>query len=348
VRRRRDRLRVRIAGLLVVAVLLVWAALTIVALSVPNYETGKLDRAVVLIGLISLILAIALGVAAAAAITGPIRRTTAAARRFGSGELDVRLPAHGKTELAELGTAFNSMAAQLSDTLRDLHESQTLQQRFVADVSHELRTPLAAMLAADEGIDSRDEQARQRSIELVRGQTRRLVKLVDDLLEMSRFDAGQTSIEYETVDLAALAADVVHTIVPEENVRITSLGDTSAEADVRRIHTVLRNLVANAFQHGQPPVDVIVDGRQPDTVTVTVADDGPGVPPDIAPSIFDRFVRADEARTSQGAHSGLGLAIAHENAMLHGATLALSITGRTAFTLNLPRVGRRKRGHGEE
>ncbi len=157
---------------------------------------------------------------------------------------------------------------------------------------------------------------------------------------MSRFDAGQTSIDHERVDLAVLAADAAHTIAPGEDVRITRLGDTTAEADVRRIHTVLRNLVANAFQHGQPPVDIVVDGRDLDAVTVSVADDGPGVPPDIAPTIFDRFVRADEARTSQGAHSGLGLAIAIENARLHGATLALSTTGRTAFTLNLPRVGR--------
>lgn len=339
-RRFRDRLPIRIAGLLVVTVLVVSTTMTVVVFRVGSYDSGRLHRLVVWIGLISFAFAIAVGFAAAAAITRPIRRTTAAARRFGAGELDVRLPARGKTELADLGNAFNAMAAQLSDTMRDLHESQTLQQRFVADVSHELRTPLAAMIAADEGLDSVDEQARRRSIELVRGQTRRLGKLVDDLLEMSRFDAGQTSIDHERVDLAALAADVVHTVAPGENVRITRLGDTTAEVDVRRIHTVLRNLVANAFQHGQPPVDVVVDGRDLDAVTVSVADDGPGVPSDIVPTIFDRFVRADEARTSQGAHSGLGLAIALENARLHGATLALSPTGRTAFTLHLPRVVR--------
>jgi len=335
-------LPIRVAGLLVASVVLVAGAMILVAFRVDSWNSGKLHRLVVWIGLISFALAVVLGFAAAAAITRPIRRTTAAARRFGAGELDVRLPARGKTELAELGKAFNAMAAQLSDTMRDLHESQTLQQRFVADVSHELRTPLAAMVAADEGLDSADEQARRRSIQLVRGQTRRLGKLVDDLLEMSRFDAGQTSIDHELVDLAALAADVVHTVAPGQDVRITRLGDTTAEADVRRIHTVLRNLVANAFQHGQPPVDVVVDGRDTAALTVSVADDGPGVPPDIAPTIFDRFVRADEARTSQGAHSGLGLAIALENARLHGATLELSTAGRTAFTLHLPRArGRR-------
>lgn len=312
--------------------------MTVVVFRSTRYNPGNLRHVVVWIGLASFAVTLVLGFAAAGAITRPIRRATAAARRFGAGELDVRLPARGRTELADLGTSFNAMAAQLSDTLRDLHESQTLQQRFVADVSHELRTPLAAMIAADEGLDSGDEQARRRSIELVRGQTRRLVTIVDDLLEMSRFDAGQTSVNHEKVDLAALAADAVHTIAPDQDVRITRLGDTTADVDVRRIHTVLRNLVSNAFQHGLPPVDVVVDGRDLDAVTVSVADDGSGVPPNIAPTIFDRFVRADEARTSQGAHSGLGLAIALENARLHGATLTLSATGRTTFTLHLPRV----------
>jgi two-component system sensor histidine kinase MtrB len=337
-RRFRDRLDVRIAALLAATVLAVSTVTTVVVARTNSYDGGHLVRLVMLVGAISFVVSIGLGFGAATAITRPIRRTTVAARRFGSGDLDVRLPTGGKTELADLDAAFNAMAAQLADAMRDLHESQTLQQRFVADVSHELRTPLAAMIAADEGLDGIDEPARRRSIELVRGQTRRLGKLVDDLLEMSRFDAGQTSINYERVDVAALAADVVHTVVIDEDVRITRLGDTTAQVDVRRIHTVLRNLVANAFQHGKPPVDIVVDGREVHAVTVSVADDGAGVPADIASSVFDRFVRADEARTSQGAHSGLGLAIALENARLHGATLVLSAGGRTAFTLDLPRA----------
>lgn len=334
----RDRLPVRIAVLVVAAVAVVAGVMIVAALRQHSYtDVGKLHRSVVLIGIVSVVAALALGVAAAIAVTRPVRRTIEAARRFGAGELDVRLPTRGSTELAELSESFNAMAEQLADTLRDLHASQTLQQRFVADVSHELRTPLAAVIAAAEGLDADDARARQRSTELVRAQIRRLGKLVDDLLEMSRFDAGQTSMDYERIDIAALAADVVHTMWHDEDVRITRLGDTTADADVRRIHTILRNLVANAFQHGLPPVDVVVNGSDPDTVTVSVADDGPGVPAAVAPTIFDRFVRADEARTSQGEHSGLGLAIALENARLHNATLSLSAIGRTSFSLDLPR-----------
>lgn len=336
--RLRDRLPVRIAVGFVGGVATVAVAMLVAAMRQHDGNSAdKLHRSTTLIAVIGLVAAVALGVAAAVAITRPVRRTIEAARRFGAGELDVRLPTRGSTELAELSTAFNAMTTRLADTLRDLHVSQTLQQRFVADVSHELRTPLAAVIAAAEGLDAEDPRARQRSTELVRGQVRRLGKLVDDLLEMSRFDAGQVPMVYERIDVTALAVDVVHTVWPGEDVRITPLGDTTADADVRRVHTILRNLVANAFQHGQPPIDIVVNGSDPDTIVVSVADDGPGVPASVAPTIFDRFVRADESRTSDGEHSGLGLSIALENARLHGGTVSLSAIGRTSFSLRLPR-----------
>lgn len=225
--RLRDRLPVRIAVGFVGGVATVAVAMLVAAMRQHDGNSAdKLHRSTTLIAVIGLVAAVALGVAAAVAITRPVRRTIEAARRFGAGELDVRLPTRGSTELAELSTAFNAMTTRLADTLRDLHVSQTLQQRFVADVSHELRTPLAAVIAAAEGLDAEDPRARQRSTELVRGQVRRLGKLVDDLLEMSRFDAGQVPMVYERIDVTALAVDVVHTVWPGEDVRITPLGDT--------------------------------------------------------------------------------------------------------------------------
>jgi len=270
-------------------------------------------------------------------VTRPVAKVMLAAQRFGHGHLEERIPVRTASPFGDLAASFNAMADQLSDTLQDLHESQTLQHRFVADVSHELRTPLAAMLAANDGLDSVDGPTRDRSVELLREQTRRLATLVDDLLEMSRFDAGQAGTLTEHLDLAALADDVLRTVALGLDARVTAIGDTTADVDVRRIHTVLRNLVTNAFEHGEPPVDVIIDGRDPDTLIMTVADDGPGVPDPLRAAIFDRFVRADAARTTSRTHSGLGLAIALENARLHGATLTLAASGRTAFTLELPR-----------
>jgi two-component system sensor histidine kinase MtrB len=234
-------------------------------------------------------------------------------------------------ELAELGDAFNDMAGKLQ-------RSQAQQRRFVADVAHELRTPLTAMLAAADGVSSADPDRRLHAQELLVGQTRRLTRIVDDLLEISRFDAGQARLELEPVDLSELAKDAAHTVAPEVSVHVSSVADPVASVDVRRFHTILRNLVGNAVQHGAAPVQVRIDGRG-DDVSVTVADEGPGVPAELASTIFERFVRGDRARTNgDGQRStGLGLAIAHENAALHGGSITLAGQRRTAFTVRIPR-----------
>ncbi|PZS26891.1 MAG: hypothetical protein DLM58_19755 [Pseudonocardiales bacterium] len=304
--------------------------------SAAQAQLSRLRTDLVWLDLAGLGAAVLFGLLVAAGVVRPMRRAARAAERFGAGELDTRIPVRGSGELAELATSFNAMSARLSDTLRDLNESQTLQQRFVSDVSHELRTPLTAMLAAGDGLDSADPQARDRSARLVQAQTRRMSELVEDLLEMSRFDAGQAVLVIETTNLVELVRDVVRTVAPDADVRVSAFGDVTAEVDARRVHAILRNLIGNALQHGAPPVDVLVDGRG-DAIVITVADDGPGIDPALVPTIFDRFVRADTARTSHGSHTGLGLAISLENARLHGAALTVSTTERTAFALRLPR-----------
>ena len=305
-------------------------------------QLPRLRNYLLWIDAIGLVVAVALGLAVSTGISRPVRRTAQAAHQFGAGHLDTRIPVRGSGDLAELAQNFNAMAQRLSDTLTDLRLSQSLQQRFVADVSHELRTPLAAMLAVGEGLDSTDPAVRTRATALVREQTRRMASMVDELLEMSRFDAGQTSLNLERVDLAELVRDVVRTVAPQEEVSVTAHGDVTVDVDASRIHTILRNLIVNACRHGEPPVDVVIDGRA-DPVVVTVADDGPGVPAELGDHVFGRFVGAAGARTSAdtaaggGTSTGLGLAIAAENAHLHGATLEIAHGGGSAFHLRLPR-----------
>jgi two-component system sensor histidine kinase MtrB len=299
-------------------------------------QLARLRSDLIRLDIAGLLAALVLGLAVATRISRPVRRAAQAARRLGGGALETRIPVRGNDELAELARSFNDMAVRLSAAMAALHESQAQQRRFVADVSHELRTPLSALLAAGEQLSSASPTARQRAGELVTDQTRRLSRMVEDLLEISRFDAGQARLESEPVDMDALARDVIRTVAADEVITISASGDTIVSGDPRRLHAVLRNLVANAVQHGAPPVRVDIDGRG-QWLVITVSDGGAGVSPELAAVIFDRFVRADAARTSASGSTGLGLAIARENALLHGATLTVSTGPRAAFVLTLPR-----------
>jgi two-component system sensor histidine kinase MtrB len=300
-------------------------------------QLARLRSDLIRLDALGLVVALSLGLLVASGISRPVRAVAAAARRLGGGALDTRVPVRGKDELAEMGGAFNEMAERLAAAMGALQSAQEQQRRFVSDVSHELRTPLAATVAAADGLESADPCVRRRSAELVGAQLRRMNALVEDLLEISRFDAGQARLEIEPVALDALAADAVRTVAPGEDIRIVTLGDPEVQCDARRVHTVLRNLVGNAVQHGAPPVHVHVDGRGP-AVRVTVADSGPGVDPEVAATLFDRFVRGDAARSGSGSSTGLGLAIALENARLHGASLGLLPGNAAAFVLSLPRL----------
>jgi two-component system sensor histidine kinase MtrB len=301
-------------------------------------ELRQLRRNTVLVGLPVLLCTAVLGVVIAGRIARPIERASAAARRMGAGDLSPRLPAAGRDELADLGSAMNEMAGELDRTLTELRRMDTQHRRFTADVAHELRTPLASLVAAADSLDAEKPTVRHRAAVLLRQQTRRLAALVEDLLEVSRFDAGAVVADRRAVDVGALATEVAGTSERPADVRVQVSGDPVLLADPRRLHAVLRNLVANALAHGAPPVLVDVRGQE-DTVEVVVADHGDGVPADLKGVLFDRFVRGDPARGSGG--SGLGLAIARSNAELHDGRLRLipSAPGAGAtFELSLPRT----------
>ncbi|TVT19144.1 HAMP domain-containing histidine kinase [Amycolatopsis acidiphila] len=297
-------------------------------------ELTKLRRNLELIALVVAALGVAGAIVAAKRIQRPVQAVGNAARQLGEGRLDTRVPVRGRDEVAELARSFNSMAQQVGDSIAELHAKDRQQRRFVADVAHDLRTPVAAMVAAVDGLDH--AATRERSTRLLGAQARRLARLVEDLLEMSRFDAGAVHLETEPVDLADLWADASELVGADIGLRST--GDVTVNGDPRRLHTIARNLLTNALTHGAPPVTVDLDGSRPEEVTVRVADHGPGVPDDLLRLVFDRFVRGDRARTAtQG--SGLGLAIAQENARLHGGLLVAANASGAVFTLTLPRAG---------
>lgn len=304
-------------------------------------ELVHLRRSLTLIALVVTMAGVAAAFAVAKRAQRPVQAVAAAARRLGRGELEVRLPVRGRDELAELADAFNSMAHQMGDSIAELKAKDEQQRRFVADVAHDLRTPVAAMVAAADGMDRPAMAAR--SAELMAQQARRLGRIVEDLMEMSRFDAGVAELRPEPVDLEDLWADAAE--AAGAGIELRGHGDLVVVGDPRRLHTVARNLLANALEHGAPPVTVDLDGTHADRVTVRVADSGPGVPGQLLPLVFDRFVRGDSARSASGG-SGLGLAIVRENVRSHGGHVVAEnaensdkTTGGAVFTVTLPRQG---------
>lgn len=292
-------------------------------------------------------LAVALipGLIAARSVLRPVRELRQAARSMGSGRLDTRIRVRGSDELADLARTFNETAAELERSVRELREAEARARRFASDVSHELRTPLAGMLAVtevlDEDADHLDADT-ARAVRLVSAETGKLAVLVEDLMEISRFDARAAELNADEVDVAEAIRKTLHNRHWTDGRVRTELPDgIRARLDPRRFDIVIANLVGNALRHGGTPVTVRLrteDRSEGTPVLITeVMDTGPGIRPESLPHIFDRFYKADAART-RSAGSGLGLAITLENVKLHGGTIHAGNRpgGGAVFTVGIP------------
>ena len=295
-------------------------------------------RTILLVGLGVVVLVAALaGALLARRILAPVGRASAAAHSLAEGLLDTRLPVESADEFGLWAASFNEMADALEAKITALSEAQARERRFTADVAHELRTPLTAIVneasLLGEHLERMPEGAR-RPAELLVEDVKRLRDLVDDLLEISRLDARTQPVRPERVDLGSLVATAVRARGWNERVRLDA-DETVLETDPRRVERIVANLVGNGLEHGGGGVAVRV-GTDEAGAFVEVADDGPGIAAEDLPRIFDRFYKADAARTGHG--TGLGLAIALENAHLLGGDIeAWSEPGAGArFTLRLP------------
>jgi two-component system sensor histidine kinase MtrB len=267
----------------------------------------------------------------------PVARASQAARLIAGGQLDTRLPARGDDEFGAWAAAFNEMADALEAKIAALSAAQAREVRFTANVAHELRTPLAALVAGASLL--RDQaaglpEAARRPVELLIADVGRLRTLVDELLEISRLDAGTEPVQQRLVDIRSLVTALIGARSWQDQVRVGGEPLTVA-TDPRRVERILANLVANAVEHSDRGVEVRT-GTDGGYGYVDVADAGPGIPPEHLPRVFERFYKADPARASGG--SGLGLAIAQENARLLGGTIGVSsdVERGSVFRLALP------------
>ncbi|MFF4035386.1 ATP-binding protein [Streptomyces sviceus] len=282
--------------------------------------------------------------AAATTVLKPVHRLGVAARRLGEGRLDTRLRVSGTDELADLSRTFNHAAEALEKRVEDMSARDDASRRFVADMSHELRTPLTAITAVTEILEEELEAESgsmdpmiEPAVRLVVSETRRLNSLVENLMEVTRFDAGTARLVLDDVDVADQITACIDARAWLDAVELDAERGIHARLDPRRLDVILANLIGNALKHGGSPVRVAVRAAD-DEVVIGVRDHGPGIPEDVLPHVFDRFYKASASRPrSEG--SGLGLSIALENAHIHGGeiTAANSPDGGAVFTLRIPR-----------
>ena len=290
------------------------------------------------------------GAAIAVVVFGPARRRLrqleAATERLGTGDLSARAPESGGDEVAQLSRAFNRMAAELAARAAALENSHRARQQLLADVSHELLTPLTAMRGYLETLSMSEMQldaaTRERYLRIIDEESRRLERIVGDLLDLAKLEGAAPSFERRDVDVTALFERVAERHDRElasrriELTRNVDPGVRTITGDPERLEQALQNLAGNALRYTPDGGRIALSARGTrDGVRVTVRDNGPGIPPEHLPFIFERFYKADASRLHNGG-SGLGLSIAKTIVERHGGTIVARNEDGAVFEITLP------------
>jgi two-component system OmpR family sensor kinase len=275
----------------------------------------------------------------------PLERMGDTTEAIAAGDLTRRVePSDDRTEIGRLGLALNEMLAQIEAAFDERRASEARLRRFIADASHELRTPLTSIRGYAElfrrGADSRPEDL-AKSMERIEAEASRMGVLVDDLLLLARLDQGRP-LEREEIDVAGIATDAAESaraIDPDRPITLATEGPALVIGDEGRLRQVLDNLLDNTRVHTAKGTPVRVHVAQENgEVVLSVTDEGPGLPPDVAPRVFERFYRGDPARSRGTGGAGLGLSIVSAIVQAHGGMVtAASVNGSgTTFEVRLP------------
>jgi two-component system sensor histidine kinase MtrB len=280
----------------------------------------------------------------------PVQRARDVAEEIAAGNLEARIPQiTTHDDFGRLAESFNRMTDALAQKIGELENVSNLQARFVSDVSHELRTPLSTVRMAADYIHAARSSLpadAQRAAVLLERELERFENLLEDLLEISRFDAGVVRLEPVEVDLGRLLDEVIDALDPIAHGRKVSVslvvdtreGAPLVAADPRRLDRVFSNLIKNAIEHTTEGAVRVNAARRDEEVVVKVEDEGEGIPAEALPHIFERFYRADAHRAKTTGGTGLGLAIALENVHLHGGSITVTsdVGQGSLFTVVLP------------
>ncbi|GAB4534443.1 MAG: hypothetical protein Fur0018_24280 [Anaerolineales bacterium] len=290
---------------------------------------------------IALVIALLLAYAISRWVAAPLQRMSEAAQALAGGEISP-VPIDGPQEVRVLGKSFNQMAHQVQTSRR-------AQQDFVANISHDLKTPLTSIQGFAQAILDGTAEApemRRQAAQVIYDEASRMHRMVLDLLELARFDAGMVRLEIAPLELRALLTSLTQKLAPlaaEKDIHLDMQADTPLPlipADGDRLTRVFTNLLDNAIRHTPPGGAVTLSvSREPDKVVVCVEDTGSGIPPEALPRLFERFYQVERSRAGRtGRGSGLGLAIASEIVRAHGGGIraANRAQGGACFEVCLP------------
>lgn len=305
-----------------------------------------------LLSLPSTLLLMVAAVVVAVIVFNPARRRLGAledaAQRLGAGDLTARASQAGGDEIARVAAAFNQMASELETRDAALRTSDALRRQMMADVSHELKTPLTAMRGYIETLRmpevALDAERRDRYFETIDRETRRLERIVKDLLDLARYEHGGVVLQPRLFDIQRLFEHVARRHERDATTKGVAIrihvGPQADQVvgDPDRIEQAIENLVGNALRHSPSGGTITLSALQSDAgITLSVSDTGGGIAPEHLPHVFERFYKADAARAADSTGSGLGLSITRAIVERHGGTIrASSQPGRTTFTILLP------------
>jgi signal transduction histidine kinase len=272
--------------------------------------------------LVGAVIALLLGIFLSRTLTRPIRELTKATHAVSEGDLSQQVPVRSKDELGELAQAFNKMSAQLS-------RSVNARRQMTADIAHELRTPLSLILGHAEAVHDGVLPPTRENFEIIREEAARLEHLVNDLRTLSLADAGELSIQMQTIEPQRLINEVSSLYQYQaQKKNITFELDVAPhlphiEVDPGRMTQVITNILDNALRHTPEGGRIFLAAHEADDmVELSVQDNGPGLNIEDVDRIFERFYRADISRQREDGGSGLGLAIAKSIVQAHGGQVS--------------------------
>jgi signal transduction histidine kinase len=269
---------------------------------------GAVRNALIAAAVAAIVASIGVSLLVSGAIAGSAARMARAARRIARGHYAERVPEDAPGELGDLAVDFNAMSASLQAT-------ETRRVELVGDVAHELRTPLSTLDGYLEGLEDGVVAPTAETWQLLRGETARLTRLVDDMQELWRAEAGQLPLRIETLDAAECARTAVERFAPQAaagriELRVDVPAGLAVKADRDRLGQVLGNYLSNAIRYSAEGAAVEIRGsRSGVEVAILVIDHGPGLAPEQRARVFERFYRADASRSRSQGGSGIGLAI---------------------------------------